>query len=102
MKMPWLAPLASLAFPVPPRLLAFLALLLPPAFPVPRLPLALQLPPVPPRLLVLLQVTKTNKEGVRKSAFLVFRGKLEQSTLPECLHRFTTRLSHCKSSGQQR
>ena len=71
MKMPWLAPLASLAFPVPPRLLAFLALLLPPAFPVPRLPLALQLPP---QLLALLQVTKTNKEGVRKSAFLVGLG----------------------------
>ena len=69
--MPWLAllaPLASLAFPVPPRLLAFLALRLPPVSP--RL-LALLLPP---RLLALLQVTKTNKEGVRKSAFLVGLG----------------------------
>ena len=79
--MPWLAllaPLASLAFPVPPRLLALPVLLLLLVLrqpPVLLLLLALRQPPV------LLQVTKTNKEGVRKSAFFVFRDKLEQNTL---------------------
>ena len=82
--MPWLAllaPLASLAFPVPPRLLVL---------------------PVPPRLLALLQVTKTNEEGVRKSAFFVFRDKLEQNTLPESFRRSTARPSRRKSNSQQK
>ena len=72
--MPWLAllaPLASLAFPVPPRPLAFLALRPPLVHLAHRLHLALRPPLVH---LALLQVTKTNKEGVRKSAFLVGLG----------------------------